>query len=52
MENKFVTFDAFKEYDKKLKEYIAMLDGVCPKCRSIIKGDKCENCTEDKQIKD
>lgn len=46
MEKKIVTLEAFKEYDKKIKEYIAMRDGLCPKCGSIITGDKCENCNE------
>lgn len=50
---KFVTLEAFEQYDKKLKEYICKHDGmtidgkeICPKCGTIITGDKCENCTE------
>ena len=48
MEKKFVTLEAFKEYDKKLKEYIGVRDGLCSKCGTIITGDKCENCAKDK----
>ena len=45
MEKKFISLSAFKEYDKKLKEYIGMKDGLyCPECGEIIIGDKCENC--------
>ena len=51
MEEKFVTLEIFKEYDKLLKEYIGMhddlmLDGetTCPKCGAIITSDKCDNC--------
>ena len=56
MEN-FVTFEAFKEYDKKLKEYIGMHDDlilegktICPKCGSTITSDKCETCTNNEVI--
>ena len=51
MEKKFVTLEAFKEYDRKLKEYIDMRDGLehdneesCPKCGGNITNGKCENC--------
>ena len=47
MEKNFVSLEAFKEYDKKLKEYIGMQDGMCcPDCGAIIIGDKCENCAK------
>ena len=48
MEKKFVSLEAFVEYDKKLKEYIGIHDGiVCSECGAIITDDKCENCEED-----
>ena len=56
MENKFVTLEAFKQYDKRLREYIGMhddlmLDGetICPKCGATITSDKCEYCSNNKQ---
>lgn len=52
MEKDFVTLEAFEYYDKKIKEYISMRDGmtidgkiICSKCGSVITGEKCENCS-------
>ena len=53
-EKKFVTLEMFQEYHKRLVEYIGLRDGlildeetVCPKCGSVITGDKCDNCIEE-----
>ena len=50
-ETKFVTYEMFEEYHKRLMEYIGMHDDLmlegettCPKCGAIITNDKCENC--------
>ena len=47
-EKKFVTWEAFEQYHKKLMEYIGMHDDLmlngeitCPKCGATIKSDKC-----------
>ena len=49
-EEKFVTWEAFELYHKKLMEYIGMhddlmLDGEtrCPNCGAIIMSDNCDN---------
>jgi hypothetical protein len=49
-EKKFVTWDAFEQYHKKLVEYIGMHDDLilngetrCPKCGAIITSYNC-NC--------
>ena len=54
-ETKYVTFEMFEEYHKKLMEYIGMHDylilngeATCPKCGAIITSDKCEFCAENK----
>ena len=54
-ENKYVTFEMFEEYHKKLMEYIGMhddliLNGVttCPNCGAIITSDKCDQCLKEK----
>ncbi len=50
--NKYVTWEAFKAYHKKLMEYIGMHDDLmlngettCTKCGATITSDKCENCS-------
>ena len=50
-EKKYVTWEAFEEYHKKLMEYIGMHDDLmlngettCPKCGATITSDKCERC--------
>ena len=50
-EKKYVTWEMFELYHKRLMEYIGihddlMLNGeaTCPKCGAIITSDKCENC--------
>lgn len=55
-EKKFVTLEAFEEYDRQLKEYIKMHDELtlngettCPKCGATITSDKCENCATKKE---
>ena len=52
-EEKFVTWEMFELYHKKLIEYIGMHDDLmlngktrCPECGAIIMSDKCENCAE------
>lgn len=52
-ETKYVTFEMFEEYHKKLMAYIGMHDDLiltgettCPKCGEIITSDKCEFCAE------
>ena len=54
-EKKFVTWEMFEEYHKKLIEYIGMhydlmLNGetTCPKCGATITSDKCEYCVAEK----
>lgn len=51
-EKKYVTWEAFEEYHKRLIEYIGMHDDLmlngettCPKCGATITNDKCENCS-------
>ena len=53
-EKKYVTWEMFEEYHKKLMEYIGMHDDlmlegetICPKCGATITSDKCENCNKD-----
>lgn len=50
-EKKFVTYEMFEQYHKRLMEYIRMHDELilwgettCPKCGAIIKSDKCDKC--------
>lgn len=52
-QEKYVTFEMFEQYHKKLMEYIGihddlMLNGItiCPKCGATMTSDKCENCNE------
>jgi rubrerythrin len=54
-EKKYVTWEAFEQYHKKLMEYIGMHDDLmlegkttCPKCGKTITSDKCPYCTEEK----
>lgn len=54
-ETKYVTWEMFQQYHKKLMEYIGlhddlMLEGitVCPECGEIMTSDKCEHCSADK----
>lgn len=58
-EKKYVTWEMFEQYHKKLMEYIGMhddlmLDGftICPKCGEIMTSDKCENCVNQDLVKD
>lgn len=58
-ENKFVTWEAFEQYHKKLMEYIGMhddlmLDGftICPKCGATITSDKCEYCAKSNEVEE
>ena len=51
-QKKYVTWEAFEEYHKKLIEYIRMHDDLmlngettCPKCGATITSYKCENCS-------
>ena len=53
-EEKFVTWEMFELYHKKLIEYIGMNDDLmlngytrCPECGAIITSMKCENCAEE-----
>ena len=53
-EKKYITYEMFAQYHKKLMEYIGihddlMLDGftVCPKCGAIMTSDKCEECNKE-----
>ena len=53
----FVTLEMFEKYDKMLKEYIEIHDGIvlegettCPKCGAIITSDKCENCVNENEV--
>ena len=48
---KYVTWEMFEQYHKRLMEYIGMHDDLmlegkttCPKCGATITSDKCENC--------
>ena len=50
-EKKFVTYEAFERYHKRLIEHIGMHDDlilngetVCPKCGAVITSDKCDEC--------
>lgn len=50
-EIKYVTWEMFEQYHKRLMEYIGMhddliLDGftTCPRCGATITSDKCEYC--------
>ena len=52
-EKKYVTWEMFEEYHKKLIDFIGMHDDLmlkgettCPKCGAIIGTDKCENCAK------
>ena len=54
-EKKFVTWEMFEEYHKKLMEYIGMHDDLilngettCPKCGTILTSDKCDKCAANK----
>ena len=54
MDKNYVSLDALKEYDKYIKLYIAMHDGIleneeteCPKCGAVITSSVCENCGTD-----
>ena len=56
---KYVTWEMFEEYHKKLLEYIGMHDDlmlegetICPKCGEVIKSDKCEKCAASKEEKE
>lgn len=58
-EKKFVTWEAFEEYHKKLMEYICMHDDLmlngkttCPKCGATITSDKCEHCMENNEVEE
>lgn len=51
-ETKYVTWEMFEEYHKKLVEYIGMHDDLilfgyttCPKCGATITNDKCDKCS-------
>lgn len=48
MEKKFVTLETFKEYDKKLKEYIDMRDGLESDEEDTchMTSDECEDCSD------
>ena len=54
-EKKYVTWEAFEQYHKKLMEYIGMHDDLmlegkttCPKCGATITSDKCPHCAAEK----
>ena len=56
-EKKYVTWEMFEEYHKKLMEYIGMHDDLileskttCPKCGATITSDKCEFCAKDNEV--
>lgn len=58
-ENKYVTWEMFEQYHKKLTEYIGMHDDLmlngettCPKCGAIITSEKCENCANNNEVKE
>ena len=51
-EKKFVTYEVFEQYHKRLMEYIDMHDDlilkgetICSKCGAIITSDKCDECS-------
>ena len=55
-EKKYVTWEMFEEYHKRLMEYIGMhddlmLEGIttCPKCGATIMNDKCDKCANKKE---
>ena len=54
-EKKYVTYEMFEQYHKRLMEYIGMHDDLilngettCPKCGSTITSDKCDKCNNKK----
>ena len=56
-EKKYVTWEMFEEYHKRLMEYIGMHDDLilngkttCPKCGATITSDRCEKCTAEKTV--
>lgn len=56
-ETKYVTWEMFEEYHKKLIEYIGMHDDLmlegkttCPKCGATITSDKCEYCAKNNEV--
>jgi hypothetical protein len=58
-EKKFVTWEMFEEYHKKLTEYIRMHDDLilkgettCPKCGATITSDKCEHCAKGNEVEE
>jgi histidinol phosphatase-like enzyme len=58
-ETKYVTWEMFEQYHKKLMEYIGMhddlmLDGftICPKCGEIMTSDKCERCAKSNEVEE
>lgn len=55
-EKKYVTLEMFEQYHKRLMEYIGMHDDIilngestCPKCGAMIKSDKCDKCSGEKE---
>lgn len=58
-EKKYVTWEMFEEYHKKLMDYIGMHDDLmlkgettCPKCGAIIGTDKCEKCAKNNEAEE
>ena len=56
-QKKYVTWEMFEEYHKKLIEYIGMHDELmlngettCPKCGATITSYKCENCGAENEV--
>lgn len=56
-EVKYVTIEMFEQYHKRLMEYIGMHDDLilngettCPKCGAVITNDKCDKCSENKEV--
>lgn len=55
-EKKYVTYEMFEQYHKRLMEYIGMHDDLilngettCPKCGATITSDKCDKCNGEKE---
>ena len=58
-ENKYVTWEAFEQYHKRLMEYIGMHDDLilngkttCPKCGATITSDKCDKCAKKNEVEE
>ena len=58
-EKKFVTWEMFEQYNKKLIEYMKMHDDLmlegkttCPKCGATITSDKCDKCANNNEVEE